>query len=290
MFCSIGQSYPIFALNAFTTARDSTGKIVCANCHLSASTLHIEVPQSVSSSTVMTLRLTIPAALSSKQLTSTASFSGVNLGCVVLVPDGFTLAPGSRLRGAEKLLTEGIYLQPFNDACSNTIVVGPIDCSALRTACSLDFPILSRSKGRCSTSYCPGTCYSVFGGANVGRGQFYPTGDSSNTLRATRGPSLNIRILSSRASFLKVFSRAIASEARISSTTTAASSPGLGLRSTASSATAARGLSAGGFGQQESTLVLQRGGRLKSILNVSLGIGLSQNSAICKKSQFEAMA
>jgi apocytochrome f len=290
LFISNGQSYPIFAQNAFTTARDSTGKIVCANCHLSASTLHIEVPQSVSSSTVMTLRLTIPAALSSKQLTSSASWlAHSNLGCVLLVPDGFTLAPGTRLRGSEKLLTEGIYLQPFNYNCNNTIVVGPIDCSALRSACSLDFPILSRSKGRCSTSYCPGTCYSVFGGANVGRGQFYPTGDSSNTLRATRSASLNLRLMGTRTGLGKLFSRALGATKRAALTacrlkTAASASDTIFSRSYPAARTS------GGFGQQESTLVVQRGARLKSILNISLGIGLSQNSAVCKKRQFEAMA
>jgi apocytochrome f len=291
MFYSVGQSYPIFAQNAFTTARESTGKIVCANCHLSSSDLHIEVPQSVSSATVFTLRLTLPAALASKQLAGTGSYSAVNIGCVVIVPPGFTVAPGTRLRGPEKLLSEGIYIQPFNSTCNNVVVVGPLDSAALRSSALIDFPILSRSNTRCcSTSYAPGTCYSVFGGANSGRGQFYPTGDSSNTLRAdTTGSRLQRVLFSRSASCLLQFSSVYSATSRQVSKTVLAPRRRLGARAAQSATGIGSGLG-GGFGQQESTLVLQRAERLKAILNFSLAVSIAQYSSVSKKRQFEALA
>lgn len=201
-----GQNYPIFAQNAFITARDSTGKIVCANCHLLISVLYIEVPQSIFSSAIVAVRLIIPVVLSLKQLTGLIFWlTTVNLGCVLLVPDGFTLASGIRLRSSEKLLTEGIYLQPFSGTCNNIIVVGPIDCLILKRTCLLDFPILSHLKRCCSISYCSGTYYSVFGGVNLGRGQFYPTGDNSNTFRVVKSILSNLHSINFRANFWKLF-------------------------------------------------------------------------------------
>jgi apocytochrome f len=291
LILSVAFTYPIFAQNAFTTARESTGKIVCANCHLSSSEVHMDVPQSVSAACVFTVRLTLPSAISSKQIGGTGSFGGVNVGSVVLMPDGFTIAPGTRLRGAEKLLSEGIFIQPFNSTCNNVVVVGPLDSAALRAAGLLDFPILSRSNTRCcSTSYCPGTCYSLFGGANSGRGQFYPTGDSSNTVRSDfAGLSLRRVLVSSTCSCFTQFSNVPGSSQRQSNRSGLAPGRSLGAQRT-QLATGLGSALGGGFGQQESTLVLQRAERLKAILNFSLSVSLSQYSSVSKKRQFEALA
>lgn len=168
--------------------------------------LYIGVPQSVFSSAIVALRLIIPVVLSLKQLAGLIFWlTRGNLGCVLLVPDGFTLASGIRLRSSEKLLTEGIYLQPFSCNCNNMIVVGPIDCLILKGTCLLDFPILSHLRRCCSISYCSGTYYSVFGGVNIGRGQFYPTGGNSNTFRVVKSILSNLHSVNVRTKLGKLF-------------------------------------------------------------------------------------
>jgi len=232
----------------------------------------------------------LPVTLTSKQLAGVGSYSAINIGCVVIVPLGFTVAPGIRFRGPEKLLSEGIYIQPFNNTCNNVVVVGPLDFVVLKSSALVDFPILSHLNTRCySMSYAPGTYYSVFGGANLGRGQFYPTGDSSNTLR-TDVVSLRLqRVLFSRfvSCFSQFFSVYLVISRQINKTTLAPCRC-LGVCVIQFIMRVGSGLG-GGFGQQELTLILQKAERLKTIFNFSLTVNIAQYSSVGKKRQFETL-
>ena len=49
---SISNAYPIFAQQGYENPRETTGRIVCANCHLANKPVEIEVPQAVFPDTV----------------------------------------------------------------------------------------------------------------------------------------------------------------------------------------------------------------------------------------------
>jgi apocytochrome f len=50
---------------------------------------------------------------------------GLNVGAVVILPDGFKLAPKNRLDDELKAKTKGVYITPYSPTKEN-IVVGPI--------------------------------------------------------------------------------------------------------------------------------------------------------------------
>ncbi|KAL4181117.1 hypothetical protein AMTRI_Chr12g269630 [Amborella trichopoda] len=70
----------------YENPREATGRIVCANCHLANKPVDIEVPQAV-----------IPYDMQLKQVLANGKKGGLNVGVVLILPNGFELAPPDRL-------------------------------------------------------------------------------------------------------------------------------------------------------------------------------------------------
>ena len=49
---------------------------------------------------------------------------GLNVGAVVILPDGFKLAPKNRLNDELKAKTKGVYITPYSPTKENILVVG----------------------------------------------------------------------------------------------------------------------------------------------------------------------
>ena len=90
-------AFPIFAQQAYENPREATGRIVCANCHLAQKPVEIEVPQGVLPDTVFSAEVEIPYDLSVKQVTGDGTRGSLNVGAVLILPEGFVLAPKDRL-------------------------------------------------------------------------------------------------------------------------------------------------------------------------------------------------
>jgi len=97
VFPKVSYAYPVFAQNAYQNPREATGRIVCANCHLAQKPTEIEVPQAVLPDTVFETVVNIPYDLSKKQITAGGTKGSLNVGAVVILPEGFKLAPKDRL-------------------------------------------------------------------------------------------------------------------------------------------------------------------------------------------------
>jgi len=93
----ISYAYPVFAQNAYQTPREATGRIVCANCHLAQKPVEVEVPQAVLPDTVFEAVVKIPYESSIKQIGGNGKKSALNVGAVLILPEGFRLAPKDRL-------------------------------------------------------------------------------------------------------------------------------------------------------------------------------------------------
>ena len=93
----VSYAYPVFAQNAYQNPREATGRIVCANCHLAQKPTEVEVPQGVLPDTVFEAVVEIPYDTSVKQVTGDGSKGGLNVGAVVVLPEGFKLAPANQL-------------------------------------------------------------------------------------------------------------------------------------------------------------------------------------------------
>jgi apocytochrome f len=180
-------AYPFWAQQNYENPREATGKIVCANCHLAKKLTQVEVPQSVMPDSVFKAVVKIPYDTDVQQVGADGSRTGLNVGAVVMLPDGYTLAPQDRLSDELKEETEGVYYTQYSDSQPNILLVGPLPGDDHR---EIVFPILSPDpKTDSSISY--GKTQLHIGG-NRGRGQVYPTGEKSNNTVYTAsagGPS-----------------------------------------------------------------------------------------------------
>ncbi|OUS44375.1 cytochrome f large domain-containing protein [Ostreococcus tauri] len=77
--------------------REATGRIVCANCHLAQKPVDIEVPQAVLPDSVFEAVVKIPYNQEVKQVLGNGKKGGLNVGAVLILPDGFTMAPADRM-------------------------------------------------------------------------------------------------------------------------------------------------------------------------------------------------
>lgn len=169
-------AYPFWAQEtAPATPREATGKIVCANCHLGAKPTEIEVPQSVLPDTVFEAIVKIPYDTSVQQVVGDGSKGGLNVGAVLMLPEGFKIAPEDRIPAEMKEKVGDLYFQPYSETQENIILVGPLPGEEYK---ELVFPVLSPNPATDKSVHFGK--YLIYVGGNRGRGQVYPTGDKSN--------------------------------------------------------------------------------------------------------------
>ena len=134
-------AYPFWAQQTYPiTPREPTGRIVCANCHLAAKPTEIEVPQSVKPDTVFEAVVKIPYDQSVQQVTANGVKGPLNVGAVLMLPDGFKIAPEDRLTPEMKEKTQGLYFQPYGEGNENTVIIGPLPGDKYQ---EIIFPVLS---------------------------------------------------------------------------------------------------------------------------------------------------
>ena len=180
IFPKVSYAYPVFAQNAYENPREATERIVCANCHLAQKPVEIEIPQAVLPDTVFEAVVSVPYDTSVKQVTANGKRGPLNVGAVLVLPEGFKLAPKDRLSADIKAKTKGVFIQPYSKDRSNILVVGPISGDKNR---EIVFPILAPDPAQDKTVNFLN--YPVYVGGNRGRGQVYPSGEKSNNTFVT---------------------------------------------------------------------------------------------------------
>ena len=176
IFCiSNAQAYPIYAQQNYQNPREANGRIVCANCHLAQKPVEIEVPQAVLPNTVFEAVVKIPYDQQVKQVLGNGKKGPLNVGAVLILPEGFELAPKDRIPEEIKSKIGKLSFQPYSDDKKNILVFGPVPGKKYS---EMVFPILSPDPSKSkSISYLK---YPIYLGANRGRGQVYPDGSKSN--------------------------------------------------------------------------------------------------------------
>lgn len=169
------EAYPIYAQQGYEDPREATGRIVCANCHLAQKPVDIEVPQSVFPDSVFEAVIEIPYDKQVKQVLGNGKKGPLNVGAVLILPEGFEIAPPERISAELKAKVGNLYFQPYSEKKPNIIVVGPIPG---KTNSEMVFPILSPDPAQ--NKEIAFLKYPIFLGGNRGRGQLYPTGEKSN--------------------------------------------------------------------------------------------------------------
>lgn len=169
------HAYPIFAQQNYENPREATGRIVCANCHLAQKSVELEVPQSVLPDTVFEAVINIPYDKEVKQVGGTGKKSDLNVGMVLILPEGFELAPADRVPEEIKKKVGNLYYSPYSPEKKNILVVGPVPGKQYS---EMVVPILAPDPAtNKNVSYLN---YPIYLGGNRGRGQVYPDGSKSN--------------------------------------------------------------------------------------------------------------
>uniref|UniRef100_UPI0031F3907B cytochrome f n=1 Tax=Platylobium rotundum TaxID=3041826 RepID=UPI0031F3907B len=171
----VSSAYPIFAQQGYDNPREATGRIVCANCHLANKPVDIEVPQAVLPDTVFEAVVRIPYDMQVKQVLANGKKGPLNVGAVLILPEGFELAPSDRISPDMKEKIGNLSFQSYRPTKENILVVGPVPGQKYS---EITFPILSPDPTTKRGVHF--LKYPIYVGANRGRGQIYTDGSKSN--------------------------------------------------------------------------------------------------------------
>ncbi|KAG6540542.1 hypothetical protein Mapa_018055 [Marchantia paleacea] len=172
---SVSEAFPIYAQQGYENPREATGRIVCANCHLAKKPVDIEVPQSVLPNTVFEAVVKIPYDMQIKQVLANGKKGSLNVGAVLILPEGFELAPSDRIPPEMKEKIGNLFFQPYSNDKKNILVIGPVPGKKYS---EMVFPILSPDPATNKEAHF--LKYPIYVGGNRGRGQIYPDGSKSN--------------------------------------------------------------------------------------------------------------
>jgi apocytochrome f len=279
----VSYAYPVFAQNAYESPREATGRIVCANCHLAQKPTEIEVPQAVLPDSVFEAVVSVPYDLSVKQVSASGAPGSLNVGAVLIMPEGFQLAPKDRISDEIKKKTKGVFVQPYSKTKTNILVVGPIPGDKNQ---EIVFPILSPDPEQNKDVHYLN--YPIFVGGNRGRGQVYPTGEKSNNNTFTTTVGGQITSIEP----LEKGKTEVIIEATDGKTVTQTVPRGLKLSVkkgdiVKQDAPLTYDPNVGGFGQTETEIILQNPNRVKGMIVFFFAVTVTQILLVLKKKQFE---
>nr|QJQ37050.1 cytochrome f [Pyrrosia angustissima] len=281
----VSNAYPILAQQNYENPREATGRIVCANCHLAKKPVDIEAPQSVLPDSVFEAVVKIPYDMQIKQVLANGKRGGLNVGAVLILPEGFKLAPPNRLPAEMKEKLGKLSFQSYRPGEENVIVVGPVPGKLYS---EITFPILSPDPGTNREAHF--LKYPIYVGGNRGRGQIYPDGSKSNNTVYTASATGKInRIVrkEGRGGY-----EITIEELSGSRETTDTVPPGLELIVSEGEFVKAdqpltNNPNVGGFGQEEIEIVLQDPSRIRGLIAFFVSVVLAQVFLVLKKKQFE---
>ena len=276
-------AYPFWAQQNYPTPREATGKIVCANCHLAKKPTRVEVPQAVFPDTVFKAVVEIPYDTKVQQVAGDGSPTGLNVGAVVMLPDGFKLAPQDRLTDELKEETAGIYYTQYSDDQPNILLVGPIPGDQHQ---EIVFPILSPDPAEDSSIHFGK--YQLHVGGNRGRGQVYPTGEKSNNGVFNAPAAGTVSAITAGDNGANVVEITTADGNKLTETVPAGPSLIVAVGDTVTNgAPLTNDPNVGGFGQIDAEIVLQNPVRIYGLLAFFAAIAIAQIMLVLKKRQVE---
>jgi len=276
-------AYPVFAQQNYSNPRAANGKLACANCHLNQKAIEIEAPQAVLPNSIFEVAIKVPYDTTKKQIGANGKEADLNVGGILMLPKGFKLASKSQIPEEVKKKNKGVFISPYSSEFDNILVVGPI---AGKTHQELLFPVVAPDPSKApDIKY---LTYPFYAGGNRGRGQVYPTGEKSNVNvfgAAQAGQITEIQVTEKGAADITITG---------SNGTKATQTVPKGLVlivKQGENVTVEQALNldpnVGGFGQEESEIVLQNPIRIIGYLAFCLCVLVTQILLVLKKKQFE---
>jgi apocytochrome f len=277
------SAYPVFAQQNYSNPRAANGKLACANCHLNQKAIEIEAPQAVLPNSVFEIELKVPYDTSKQQIGANGKKADLNVGGILVLPQGFKLASKSQISAEVKAKNKGVFISPYSTEFDNIFVVGPI---AGKTHQELIFPVVAPDPEK--NSDIKYLTYPFYAGGNRGRGQVYPTGERSNVnvfgatqagqitevTTSEKGESTIIIVNSNGTKTSQIIPMGL--DLIVKSGDIVQNEQGLNVDP-----------NVGGFGQEDSEIVLQNPIRIFGYLAFCFCVLLTQIFLALKKKQFE---
>ena len=276
-------AYPVFAQQNYSNPRAANGKLACANCHLNQKAIEIEAPQAVLPNSVFEVEIKVPYDTNKQQIGANGKKVDLNVGGILILPKGFKLAAKNQISPEVKAKNKGVFISPYSTEFDNIFVVGPI---AGKTHQNLIFPVVAPNPEKDSDiKY---LSYPFYAGGNRGRGQVYPTGEKSNVnifganqagqiteITATEKGGTTVVIINSNGTQTsQVIPEGLTLVSKVGDLVQADQALNLNPN-------------AGGFGQEESEIVLQDPLRIIGFLIFCFCALMTQILLVLKKKQFE---
>lgn len=284
-------AYPIFAQQNYENPREANGRIVCANCHLAQKSVELQVPQAVLPNTVFEAVVKIPYDQQIQQVLGNGKKGPLNVGAVLILPEGFQLAPKNRISPELKKKIQRLSFQPYSENQKNILVVGPVPGKKYS---QMIFPILSPDPQKDKKIHY--LKYPIYLGANRGRGQIYADGSkSNNTVYTASVPGKILQITEdTRAEGTQTNSGGylITIETENGKQVIEKIPPGPDIivslnQKIQQDQPLTNNPNIGGFGQQDTDIILQNPQRILGYIIFVLSILLTQIFLVLKKKQFE---
>lgn len=288
-------AYPIFAQQNYENPREANGRIVCANCHLAQKPVELQVPQAVLPNTVFEAVVKIPYDQQIQQVLGNGKKGPLNVGAVLILPEGFQLAPKNRISPELKKRIQRLSFQPYSENQKNILVVGPVPGKKYS---QMIFPILSPDPQKDKKIHY--LKYPIYLGANRGRGQVYSDGSkSNNTVFTASVPGQILQIQSSPSdegasttTTSNIEGHLITIQTENGKQVIEKIPPGPDIivrlnQKIQQDQPLTNNPNIGGFGQQDTDIVLQNPQRILGYIIFVLSILLTQIFLVLKKKQFE---
>ena len=205
------------------------------------------------------------------------------MGAVLVLPEGFKLAPKDRLSSEIKAKTKGVFIQPYSKTKPNILVVGPISGDKNR---EIVFPILSPDPAQ--NKEVNFLNYPIYAGGNRGRGQVYPSGEKSNNNAFTSTAAGQITSITPGEKGTTILS--VESTGGESKTITVPATLELSVKVNdiiKDGQDLTLNPNVGGFGQAETEIILQNPNRVKGMIAFFFTVTVAQILLVLKKKQFE---
>lgn len=282
-------AYPIFAQQNYENPREANGRIVCANCHLAQKPVELQVPQAVLPDTVFEAIVKIPYDQQIKQVLGNGKKGPLNVGAVLILPEGFQLAPKNRISPELKKKIQRLSFQTYNPTQKNILVVGPVPGKKYS---QMVFPILSPDPKKDKKIFY--LKYPIYLGANRGRGQVYADGSKSNNtvyIAPASGKILQIsELIEEKSSKPNGYAIKIEKNNGDQIIEKIPSGPELLVKVNQivqQDQPLTNNPNIGGFGQQDTDIVLQNPQRIFGFIIFAISVLFTQIFLVLKKKQFE---
>lgn len=275
-------AFPIYAQQTYENPREANGRIVCANCHLAQKPISLKTPSAVVPNSIFETILQIPFDDTKTQILEGGKRGDINVGAIVILPEGFKLAPKKLLSKDLKLKTKDAYITPYSSQKDNILVVGPVLGKKNK---EIIFPVISPDPLKNKNVHF--AKYPIYGGANRGRAQVNPNGEktNNNAIFANYSGKIENIIETEKESIIVIalFDNTLKEQKIPKGLEIIVKKDDLVTQDQALTLNP----NMGGFGQTEVGIVLQNPTRIYGYLSFCFSIILAQSMLVFKKKQFE---